>query len=211
MTLCLCMVLSLMPAAALAAEQTYTVRFAGPSTGSLKPITAAENTEITLPCTTTQLGSNGTKVFKYFTTEEDGSGETYTDCDTYTVTSDVTLYTQWADIAVGNSFLNEGEYLDCAGNVSVTELTAKNATGSIVMQPGERYCADLAGIFAKDADAPVYVAAVYSDGTAAHCTGVLPYSIGAYLTSHAAKETNFRTMAQVAAVYCSYCKEYFKG
>lgn len=100
-------------------------------------------------------------------------------------------------------------YWTAADYAAATELTAENATGSIIMQPGSQYCGKLDGIFAKDVDSTVYVAAVYSDGTATHCTGVLPYSIGAYLTSHAAKETGFRAMAQAAAVYCSYCKEYF--
>ena len=111
-----------------------------------------------------------------------------------TVAGDMTLY-----------YWTEADY------AAATELTAENATGSIVMTPGAQYHGVLDGIYAKDADATVYVAAVYSDGTATHCTGILPYSIGAYLTSHAAKETNFRAMAQAAAVYCSYCKEYFKG
>ena len=111
-----------------------------------------------------------------------------------TVAGDMTLY-----------YWTEADY------AAATELTAENATGSIVMTPGAQYHAVLDGIYAKDVDATVYVAAVYSDGTATHCTGVLPYSIGAYLTSHAARETNFQAMAQAAAVYCSYCKEYFKG
>ena len=123
--LCLCMVLSLMPATALAADnataQSFTVSFAGPGSSYLEPITAEANTEIDLPCGAYQVAPNGTKVFKNFNTKEDGSGETYEDCAKYTVTGDVTLYTQWADVAVGNSFLNDGEYLDCVGNVSATE------------------------------------------------------------------------------------------
>ena len=110
-----------------------------------------------------------------------------------TVADDMTLY-----------YWTENDY------AAATELTAENATGSIVMTPGAQYHAVLEGIHAKDVDSVVYVAAVYSDGTTTHCTGVLPYSIGAYLTSHAARETNFQAMAQAAAVYCSYCKEYFK-
>ena len=110
------------------------------------------------------------------------------------VAGDMTLY-----------YWTEADY------AAATELTAENATGSILMQSGEQYHAKLDGIFAKDVDDTVYVAAIYSDGTATHCTGVLSYSIGAYLTSHAAKETGFRAMAQAAAVYCSYCREYFEG
>ena len=74
-----------------------------------------------------------------------------------------------------------------------------------------KYMVATDGVHAKDADRVVYVAAVYSDGTAIHCTGVLPYSIGAYLTSHAAKETNFQAMAQAAAIYSYYAREYFAG
>ena len=98
----------------------YTVSFAGPGTEYLSPITAAYGDVITLPCRYYDLYIfDG--VFVCFNTAEDGSGETWMDCTEYTVTGDVTFYTQSADLAIGDGFLNDGQYMDNSGNVTNTK------------------------------------------------------------------------------------------
>ena len=86
-------------------------------------------------------------------------------------------------------------------------LTAENATGSMVMTGDGTYTAIIDGIAAKDIDAAVYAAAVYSDGTATHCTGVLPYSIGTYCKTHMG--TDLEALAVATAAYGYFASSYF--
>ncbi len=97
-----------------------TVTFAGSGTDYLQSMTVESGSVITLPCRWTDLFNLDGYVFAGYNTEEDGSGETYMDCTAYTVTESVTLYTQWAEIAVGDVLLNSGEYVDTEGNITST-------------------------------------------------------------------------------------------
>ncbi len=100
--------------------QTFTVTFAGYGTEYLQSVTVEPDSVITLPCRWYDLAYSYGYVFAGYNTEEDGSGETYMDCTEYTVTESVTLYAQWAEIAVGDALLNSGEYVDVDGNVTTT-------------------------------------------------------------------------------------------
>ncbi len=100
--------------------QTFTVTFAGYGTEYLSSVTVEPGSVITLPCRWYDLAYSGGYVFAGYNTEEDGSGETYMDCTEYTVTESVTLYAQWAEIAVGDALLNSGEYVDVDGNITTT-------------------------------------------------------------------------------------------
>jgi hypothetical protein len=72
------------------------------------------------------------------------------------------------------------------------------------------YQAAVESIAAKDLDQTIYVAAVYSDGTATYCSGVLAYSIGSYCVSQAAKTgDDISGLAAATAVYGYYAKIYF--
>ena len=114
-----------------------------------------------------------------------------------TVASDVQLYYWTAD------------------DYSAAEaLTAENASGILTMEaPIARtatgYQAAVENIAAKDLDDTVYVACVYSDGTAQYCSGVLAYSIGAYCSAQAAKTGTLADLAAATAVYGYYAKQLF--
>ncbi len=75
-------------------------------------------------------------------------------------------------------------------------LTAENATGIV-------NGTTVSSIAAKDLNSTIYVAAVYESNGTSYCTGVLPYSIGAFCVS------NGSALAQAIAVYGSYAKAYF--
>lgn len=89
-------------------------------------------------------------------------------------------------------------------------LTPGNATGSIKMTlENGVYTAAIDQIPAKELNSGIYVAGGYSYGGVSYCTGVLPYSIGAYCASMATKEGNVAGLAQATAVYGYYAKQYF--
>lgn len=94
---------------------------------------------------------------------------------------------------------------------AATTLTAGNATGCIKMTLVDgRYQGEVSGISAKDLDETIYVAAGYNSNGTSYCTGILPYSIGAYCVSQAAKGGDVKQLAEATAVYGYYAKQYFK-
>ena len=93
---------------------------------------------------------------------------------------------------------------------AVTTLSPNNATGSIKMtNENGVYTAVIDQIPAKELNSGIYVAAGYSYNSVSYCTGVLPYSIGAYCASMATKEGNVAGLARATAVYGYYAKQYF--
>jgi hypothetical protein len=92
-----------------------------------------------------------------------------------------------------------------------TILTPTNATGSVKLTFTDgQYHGDIRGISAKDLDETIYVAAGYNSNGSSYCSGVLPYSIGAYCVSQASKGGNVQPLAEATAVYGYYAKQYFK-
>lgn len=92
-----------------------------------------------------------------------------------------------------------------------TTLTPGNATGSIKLTLVDgQYRGEIGGIAAKDLDETIYVAAGYNSNGSSYCSGVLPYSIGAYCVSQAAKGGDVQQLAEATAVYGYYAKLYFK-
>lgn len=95
---------------------------------------------------------------------------------------------------------------------AATSLTSSNATGSIKLTlVNGQYQGDISGISAKDLDETIYVAAGYKSNGTSYCSGVLPYSIGAYCVSQAAKGGDVQQLAEATAVYGYYAKQYFKS
>ena len=93
---------------------------------------------------------------------------------------------------------------------AATVLTPGNATGAIKMtEENGVFTAAIDQIPAKELNSGIYVAGGYSSGGVSYCTGVLPYSIGAYCASMATKEGNVAGLAQATAVYGYYAKQYF--
>lgn len=102
-------------------------------------------------------------------------------------------------------YWNQSDY-NAAGT-----LTPSNATGSIKLTLVDgQYQGDVKGISAKDLDETIYVAAGYNSNGGSYCSGVLPYSIGAYCVSQAAKGGDVKPLAEATAVYGYYAKQYFK-
>lgn len=94
---------------------------------------------------------------------------------------------------------------------AATTLTPGNATGSIKLTLVDgQYQGGISGISAKDLDETIYVAAGYNSNGSSYCTGVLPYSIGAYCVSQAAKGGDVQQLAESTAIYGYYAKQYFK-
>ena len=94
----------------------------------------------------------------------------------------------------------------------MTTLTKDNATGTIAMDlnSGTMYKGTVEGIAAKEIDSPVYVAGVYTSGGTTYCTGVLPYSLGAYCVDRIANgSATMQAFAAATAVYGYYAKVYF--
>ena len=90
-------------------------------------------------------------------------------------------------------------------------LTAQNASGSLAMtaEASGQYRGDITEIAAKNLAQAIYVAAVYSDGTAEWTSGVLGYSIGAYCASMAKGTDTMADLAKATAVYGYHAKQYF--
>jgi hypothetical protein len=63
---------------------------------------------------------------------------------------------------------------------------------------------------AKELNSGIYVAGGYSSGGVSYCTGVLPYSIGAFCVSQANTGNELmKPLAQSIAVYGYYAAAYF--
>jgi hypothetical protein len=89
------------------------------------------------------------------------------------------------------------------------QLTADNASGSVVMAPGERYSAAITDIAAKDLDSTYYVAVVYHSNGQTYCSGVLAYSLATYCNSKANAEGAISDLAKATAVYGYHAKQLF--
>jgi hypothetical protein len=72
------------------------------------------------------------------------------------------------------------------------------------------YGAAISGIAAKDIDGALYACGVYTaaDGNT-YCTGILPYSLGAYCGGQVSKAGSTADLAAAIAVYGYYAKAYF--
>ena len=88
-------------------------------------------------------------------------------------------------------------------------LSAENATGSVIMTPGDRYSAAITGISAKDMDTTYYVAAVYQCNGQTYCSGVLAYSLASYCNSKATAAGAISDLAKATAVYGYHAKQLF--
>ena len=95
-----------------------------------------------------------------------------------------------------------------------TVLTPENATGSNIMSANGfsgQHWTSYTGIAAKQLDETVFVAGVYEANGKTYCTGIIPYSLGAYCLDRINKSSD-ATMVELAkntAVYGYYAKEYF--
>ena len=89
---------------------------------------------------------------------------------------------------------------------AVEYLTADNADGIMTMTGEGILQAKVTGIAAKNLDDTVYVAAIYSDGSALYCSGVSAYSIGQYCLNKASIESDIQPLAAATAVYGYYAK-----
>ena len=93
-------------------------------------------------------------------------------------------------------------------------LTMDNATGSAIMQNVEGssiYTAAVEGIAAKRVNQPVFVVGVYESEGVQYCTGVIPYSLGAFCSQLAAKGSETaKALAEATAVYGDCAKQYFR-
>jgi len=89
------------------------------------------------------------------------------------------------------------------------ELSAQNATGSMVMTPGDRYTAAITDIAAKDMDSTYYVAVVYQSNGQTYCSGVLAYSLATYCKSKATADGSISDLAKATAVYGYHAKQLF--
>jgi hypothetical protein len=89
-------------------------------------------------------------------------------------------------------------------------LSPSNASGRITMEGSNVFFAVVEGIAAQDLDDTIYVVAGYRSGGVSYCTGVLPYSIGAFCASQASGGAgDNRSLASAIAVYSYYAKAYF--
>ena len=98
---------------------------------------------------------------------------------------------------------------------SVSVLTKENASGSMAMSAngftGE-YWMEYGGIGAKRIDETVFVAGVYESNGQTYCTGVIPYSLGAYFKDRIENSTaeTLVNLSKFSAVYGYYAKVYFQ-
>ena len=98
-------------------------------------------------------------------------------------------------------------YWDATAYANCDKLTTANATGIVKMeQDGNRWCASVEGISAKDMDQTIYVAAIYKSGGTTYTTSVIAYSLGKYCQTMA---DSGNALGAAAAVYGYYAKAYF--
>ena len=89
-------------------------------------------------------------------------------------------------------------------------LSPANATGKISLDGTNVFTGIVEGIPAQDLDDTIYVVAGYRSGGVSYCTGVLPYSIGAFCVSQASSGgEEIKPLASTIAVYGYYAKAYF--
>ncbi len=94
---------------------------------------------------------------------------------------------------------------------AVETLLPENATDTFTCESvNGMYRGVVEGIAAKEVDQTVYVAAVYTgtDGNT-YVSGVIAYSLGAYVESMAAKTGAMADFAQATGVYAYYAKQFF--
>jgi hypothetical protein len=92
----------------------------------------------------------------------------------------------------------------------VTSLSPSNASGRISMSGSGAVSGVVSGIAAKDLDSTIYVVAGYRSGGVSYCSGVLPYSIGAYCKNQASgSNVQLVPLARSIAVYGYYAKNFF--
>jgi hypothetical protein len=93
---------------------------------------------------------------------------------------------------------------------AASTLRAENATGWMTLEGTNSFAGVVEGISAQHLDDTIYVAACYRAKGILYCTGVLPYSIGAFCNSQATSGSEeMKPLAASIAVYGFYAKEYF--
>jgi hypothetical protein len=93
---------------------------------------------------------------------------------------------------------------------AASSLSPNNATGRITMTSSGDFEGIVEGIAAKDLGDTIYVVAGYRSGGVSYCTGVLPYSIGAFCVSQAnTGSDDMKPLAQSIAAYGYYAAAYF--
>ncbi len=93
---------------------------------------------------------------------------------------------------------------------AATTLSPNNATGRLAMSGTNVFAGLVEGIPAKDLDDTIYVVVGYRSDGVSYCTGVLPYSIGAFCVSQASSgSAEIKPLASAIAVYGYYAKAYF--
>ena len=113
-----------------------------------------------------------------------------------------TSYAPDADVML--FYWTEDDYRNAA------TLSPNNATGRIAMTGDTVFTGEIRGIAAKDLGDTIYVVAGYRSGGVSYCTGVLPYSIGAFCVSQAASGSEaMKPLASAIAVYSYYASAYF--
>ena len=103
-------------------------------------------------------------------------------------------------------------YWTAADYAAASTLSPNNASGKLTMEATGvgSYKTTVSGIAAKDIDSTIYVVGIYFSGGTMHCTGVLPYSLGAYCVDRAANSTGtMQALAKATAVYGYYARQYF--
>lgn len=93
---------------------------------------------------------------------------------------------------------------------AATTLSPNNATGRLAMSGTNVFAGLVEGIPAKDLDDTIYVVVGYRSNGVSYCTGVLPYSIGAFCVSQASSgSAEIKPLASAIAVYGYYAKAYY--
>ena len=102
-------------------------------------------------------------------------------------------------------------YWTAADYANADVLTAENATDVVEMNYDDvLYSAAVPNIAAKEMDSTIYAAAVYTCNGELCTTGIIPYSLGYYCESIAAKDnSDAQDLASHTAVYGYYAKVYF--
>lgn len=103
-------------------------------------------------------------------------------------------------------------YWTASDYAAAGELTAENATGSVVMTSAANgaYLGAVEGIAAKEIDSTVFVAAVYESDGVRCCTGVIAYSLASYCLDRVENGADtMREFAKETIVYGYYAKAYF--
>lgn len=95
---------------------------------------------------------------------------------------------------------------------NATTLSPTNASGKFNMGSGMTITGVVEGIAAQNLDDTIYVVAGYRSDGVSYCTGVLPYSIGAYCVSQVSNAAaEMKPVASAIAVYGYYAKAYFSS